>query len=161
MTIHNLSHKKKQSLFISHTNKNILKHTHAHNSLSHTPPPNFIFSTKFYATLFLLIERTNTNLTNSLVTIIPELKHHPKGQSHGEPKLLVRKSALQQVMIHTHTHTHITHKDTHTHTLMIYTHTHTLMIYTHTHTLMIHTYPTTIIKHPPNPEFTISYRKNC
>ena len=73
-------------------------------------------STKFYATLFLLIERTNTNLTNSLVTIIPELKHHPKGQSHGEPKLLVRKSALQQVMIHTHTHTHIliTHKDTHT-----------------------------------------------
>ena len=118
-------------------------------------------STKFYATLFLLIERTNTNLTNSLVTIIPELKHHPRVHSHGEPKLLVRKSALQQVMIHTHTHTHITHKDTHTHTLMIYTHTHTLMIYTHTHTLMIHTYPTTIIKHPPNPEFTISYIKNC
>ena len=89
-------------------------------------------STKFYATLFLLIERTNTNLTNSLVTIIPELKHHPRVHSHGEPKLLVRKSALQQVMIHTHTHILITHKDTHTRTLMIHTHTYTLMIHTHT-----------------------------
>ena len=59
------------------------------------------------------------------------------------------------LMIHTQRHTLMTHKDTQTHTPSSHTKTHT-----HTHT---HTYPTTIIKHnhPLNPEFEISYIKNC